>query len=84
EHIDLPRHLWKNFKGRLNDFINLQGWHFPRDILLLLLALGINIQNIQCNPSSLDTMIWKLDILGIFSTRNTYETLCNKEDSAWW
>ncbi|KAF6135320.1 hypothetical protein GIB67_002439 [Kingdonia uniflora] len=68
----------------LNDFINLQGWHFPSNILLLLLALGINIQNIQSNPSSHDTMIWKSDIHRVFSTNNAYETLRTKEDSAWW
>ncbi|KAF6162580.1 hypothetical protein GIB67_003126 [Kingdonia uniflora] len=68
----------------LSNFINPQGWHFPSNILLLLLVLGINMQNIYCNPSSHDTMIWKPDIQGIFSTKNTYETLCSKEDSAWW
>ncbi|KAF6156944.1 hypothetical protein GIB67_039705 [Kingdonia uniflora] len=29
-------------------------------------------------------MIWKPDIQGAFSTKNAYETLRNKEDSAWW
>ncbi|KAF6156050.1 hypothetical protein GIB67_010974, partial [Kingdonia uniflora] len=84
EHIDLPRHLWKKCKVQLSDFNNPQGWHFPSDILFLLLALGINIQNIQCNSSSHDAMIWKPDIQGVFSTKNAYETLRSKEDSAWW
>ncbi|KAF6157056.1 hypothetical protein GIB67_041517, partial [Kingdonia uniflora] len=57
EYIDMPRRLRKKCKARLNDFINLRGWHFPNDLLLLLLILGINIQNIQCNPNSHDTMI---------------------------
>ncbi|KAF6158094.1 hypothetical protein GIB67_014888 [Kingdonia uniflora] len=67
----------------LNNFINPQGWQFPSDILFLLLALGINIQGIQCNPSCHDTMIWKSDIQGVFSTKNVYETLRSKEDSSW-
>ncbi|KAF6160218.1 hypothetical protein GIB67_016654 [Kingdonia uniflora] len=29
-------------------------------------------------------MIWKLDIQGIFSTKNAYETLRSKDDLAWW
>ncbi|KAF6158120.1 hypothetical protein GIB67_014914 [Kingdonia uniflora] len=58
----MPRHLWKKCKARLSNFINPQGWHFPSGILLILLVLGIRIQNIQCNPSSHDIMIWKPDI----------------------
>ncbi|KAF6142842.1 hypothetical protein GIB67_002706, partial [Kingdonia uniflora] len=85
EHINLPRYLWNKCKARLINFINPQGWHFPSDILLLLLALGINIQNIQCSPNSHNSMIWKPDIQGVFSTKNAYEILCSKEDSAcWW
>ncbi|KAF6172766.1 hypothetical protein GIB67_000824 [Kingdonia uniflora] len=59
EYIDLPRHMWKNCKAQLSNFINAQGWNFPSNIMLLLLALGINLQQIQCNPNTQDTMIWK-------------------------
>ncbi|KAF6153505.1 hypothetical protein GIB67_027372, partial [Kingdonia uniflora] len=52
EHIDLPNHLWKRCKAKVNDFINPDGWNFPTDISLALLAMGINISSITCNPNS--------------------------------
>ncbi|KAF6136383.1 hypothetical protein GIB67_028073 [Kingdonia uniflora] len=46
EYIKLPRHMWKLCTSRLNNFISPQGWQFPNDIHLLLLALGINVQQL--------------------------------------
>ncbi|KAF6157842.1 hypothetical protein GIB67_003742, partial [Kingdonia uniflora] len=45
EYIDLTRHLWKNCTSKFGNFIT-QGWNVPNDICLLLLALGIDIQQI--------------------------------------
>ncbi|KAF6150324.1 hypothetical protein GIB67_034023 [Kingdonia uniflora] len=52
EHIDLPNHLWKLCTAKVSDFINPDGWDFPTDISLALLAMGINISSITCNPNS--------------------------------
>ncbi|KAF6153839.1 hypothetical protein GIB67_001072 [Kingdonia uniflora] len=52
EHIDLPNHLWKLCTAKVSDFINPDGCNFPADISLALLAMGIKISSITCNPNS--------------------------------
>ncbi|KAF6162093.1 hypothetical protein GIB67_008222 [Kingdonia uniflora] len=82
EYIDLPRHLWKNCTSKLSNFINPQGWYVPNDIRILLLALGIDIQQIQCNPNAQDAMIWKPDLQGAFTTKNAFDAFHRREDTA--
>ncbi|KAF6155536.1 hypothetical protein GIB67_004530 [Kingdonia uniflora] len=60
EHIDLPNHLWKLCTAKVTDFINPDCLNFPSDMSLALLAMGINISSITCNPNSEDIQIWKL------------------------
>ncbi|KAF6137093.1 hypothetical protein GIB67_030857 [Kingdonia uniflora] len=57
------------------DFINSDGWDIPSDIRILLLALGINVVEIPCNPREEDKRIWKPDRYGKFTVQNAYETL---------
>ncbi|KAF6135131.1 hypothetical protein GIB67_040442, partial [Kingdonia uniflora] len=83
EYIDLPRLMWKNCKAKLSTFINSQGWNFPSDIMLLL-ALGINLQQLQCNPNTQDTMIWKPDLQGDFTAKSAFDALRRREETAWW
>ncbi|KAF6173124.1 hypothetical protein GIB67_020716, partial [Kingdonia uniflora] len=51
EHIDLPNHLWKLCTTKVSDFVSPDGWNFPTDISFALLAMGINISSITCNPN---------------------------------
>ncbi|KAF6152066.1 hypothetical protein GIB67_031388 [Kingdonia uniflora] len=84
EYIELPVHMWKLYTAKLNNFIKTQGWQFPNDIRLLLRALGIHVQQLQCNPNNQDTMIWKPDLRGAFSRKNAFKTLHKGEDTTWW
>ncbi|KAF6164473.1 hypothetical protein GIB67_025299 [Kingdonia uniflora] len=84
EHIDLPRHLWKKCTARVSDFINVDGWNFPADISLAFLAMGIDINNIPCNPSVEDIQTWKPDVHCDFSVKNAFECTRKCLDIAWW
>ncbi|KAF6162984.1 hypothetical protein GIB67_021133 [Kingdonia uniflora] len=84
EHIDLPNHLWKLCKAKVSDFINRDGWNFPTDISLALLAMGISISSITYNPNSDDLQNWNPDIHGNFSVKNAFESTRNRIDTAWW
>ncbi|KAF6173572.1 hypothetical protein GIB67_022931 [Kingdonia uniflora] len=52
EHIDLLNHLWKFCTAKVSDFIQHDGWNVPLDISLALLAMGIYITSIPCNPNA--------------------------------
>ncbi|KAF6149936.1 hypothetical protein GIB67_008657 [Kingdonia uniflora] len=83
EYIKLPRHLWIKCKTRLNNFISTHSW-IPSDIRLLLLALGIDLQHIQCNANKKDGMVWKPDLHGEFTTKNAFDTFRRREDTTRW
>ncbi|KAF6169944.1 hypothetical protein GIB67_034336 [Kingdonia uniflora] len=57
EYIEMPQSLWKRCTARLSDFINSNRWDIPTDIRILLLALGINVLEIPCNPQEEDNRI---------------------------
>ncbi|KAF6176944.1 hypothetical protein GIB67_027744 [Kingdonia uniflora] len=84
ENTDLPNHFWKLCTAKVSDFINPDCWNFPTDISLALLAMGINISSITCNPNSEDIQIWKSDIHGDFSVKNAFESTRDRLDTAWW
>ncbi|KAF6176119.1 hypothetical protein GIB67_000213 [Kingdonia uniflora] len=84
EYIEMPQSLWKRCIVRVRDFINSEGWDIPTNIRILLLALGINVIEIPCNPQKADKRIWKPDSYEKFTVRNTYETIRKKTNTAWW
>ncbi|KAF6167804.1 hypothetical protein GIB67_027582 [Kingdonia uniflora] len=84
EYIEMPQSLWKICTTRLRNLINSNGWDIPTNIRILLLALGINVLEIPCNPREVDKRIWKPDSYENFTVRNPYETIRKKRNTTWW